>query len=344
MSELLPVGYDHLLNDLKARIHHAQVKAALSVNRELVLLYWQIGRTILQQQEEYGWGAKVIERLAGDLRREFPDMGGFSPRNLKYMRRFAHEWPDEQFVQQLAAQIPWFHNCVILDKVADATTRGFYIRQTIQNGWSRSILTMQIESGLHKRLGNAPSNFERTLPAPQSDLAQQLLKDPYNFDFLTLAHDARERDLERGLLEHLRAFLLELGQGFAFLGSQYHLQIGGGTPDEDDFYLDLLFYHVRLHCYVVIDLKTEEFKPEHAGKMNFYLSVVDDLLKTPDDAPSIGLILCKTKNNLQVEYALRGLSAPLGIAEFRVLDALPPELESILPTIEQLEAELNGDE
>ena len=269
MSDLSPIGYDHLLNDLKTRIRQAQVKAALSVNRELVLLYWQIGRTILQQQEANGWGAKVIERLAADLRREFPDMGGFSPRNLKYMRRFAEQWLDEQFVQQLAAQIPWFHNCVILDKVADAPTREFYIRQTIENGWSRSVLTMQIESGLHQRLGTAPSNFERTLPTPQSDLAQQLLKDPYNFDFLTLAHDARERDLERGLLE--------LGQGFAFLGSQYHLQIGKGTPDEDDFYLDLLFYHVKLHCYVVIDLKTEEFKPEHAGKMNFYLSVVDDL-------------------------------------------------------------------
>jgi predicted nuclease of restriction endonuclease-like (RecB) superfamily len=340
MSEIVPLGYDQLFNTLKTRIREAQVRAALSVNRELVFLYWNIGRLILQEQEQHGWGAKVVDRLANDLRREFPDMKGFSPRNLKYMRRFAEQWPDEQFVQQVAAQIPWFHNCVLLDKIADVPTREWYIRQTIQNGWSRSVLLMQIESGLHQRLGAATTNFDRTLPAPQSDLAQQLLKDPYNFDFLTLGQDARERELERGLLEHLRDFLLELGQGFAFLGSQYHLQIGTGTPEEDDFYLDLLFYHVKLHCYVVIDLKMEEFKPEHAGKMNFYLSVVDDLLKGPQDAPSIGLILCKTKSNLQVEYALRGINAPLGISEFRILEALPAELEASLPTVEQLEAEL----
>jgi predicted nuclease of restriction endonuclease-like (RecB) superfamily len=343
MSEIIPVGYVQLFDTLKTRIREAQVKAALAVNRELVLLYWNIGRSILQEQEQHGWGAKVVDRLAADLRREFPDMTGFSPRNLKYMRAMATAYPDEEFVQQLVAQIPWGHNVRILDYVQEPATRDFYIRQTIQNGWSRSVLMMQIESGLHKRLGAAPTNFDRTLPAPQSDLAQQLLKDPYNFDFLTLAQDARERDLERGLLDHLRDFLLELGQGFAFLGSQYHLQIGTSTPEEDDFYLDLLFYHVKLHCYVVTDLKMEEFKPEHAGKMNFYLSVVDDLLKGPQDAPSIGLILCKTKNNLQVEYALRGISAPLGISEFRVLEALPAELESSLPTVEQLEAEL-GDE
>ena len=344
MSTLIPAGYDQLFQDLKTRIREAQVKAALAVNRELVLLYWNIGRTILQEQERHSWGAKVIDRLAADLRREFPDMSGFSPRNLKYMRALADAYPDEQFVQQLVAQIPWGHNVRILDGVQEPAIREFYLRQTIHNGWSRSVLMLQIESSLHKRLGQAPSNFERTLPVPQSDLAQQLLKDPYNFDFLTLVQDARERDLERGLLEHLRGFLLELGQGFAFLGSQYHLQIGTGTPAEDDFYLDLLFYHVKLHCYVVVDLKMEEFKPEHAGKMNFYLSVVDDLLKASEDAPSIGLILCKTKNNLQVEYALRGLNAPLGVSEFRVLEELPTELESSLPTVEQLEAELNGEQ
>jgi predicted nuclease of restriction endonuclease-like (RecB) superfamily len=225
--------------------------------------------------------------------------------------------------------------------VADAPTREFHIRQTIQNGWSCSVLTLQIESGLHQRQGVAPSNFSRTLPAPQSDLAQQLLKDPYNFVFLTLAHDAREQELERGLLDHIQALSARSGARFAFLGSQYHLQIGHGTADEDDFYLDLLFYHVKLHCYVVIDLKMEEFKPEHAGKMNFYLAVVDDLLKEPQNAPSIGLILCKTKNNLRVEYALRDMSAPLGVSEFRVLEALPQELESSLPTVEQLEAGLS---
>ena len=340
MSDIILVGYDEFLRDLKERISRAQVKAALAVNRELVLLYWNIGRAILDEQNAHGWGAKVIETVSADLKREFPDMSGFSPRNLKYMRRFAEQWPDEQFVQQVAAQIPWFHNCVLLDKLPDAQTREFYIRQTIENGWSRNVLVLQIESGLHRRLGQAPNNFERTLPAPQSDLAQQLLKDPYNFDFLMLAPQARERELERGLLQHLRDFLLELGQGFAFVGSQYHLQIGAGTPDEDDFYLDLLFYHVNLHCYVVIDLKMEGFKPEHAGKMNFYLTVVDDILKSPQDAPSIGLILCKTKSDLQVEYALRGMSAPLGISEFQVLEALPAELKSSLPTVEQLETEL----
>lgn len=344
MSEIISPGYLQLFDELMTRIRAAQVKAALSVNRELVLLYWSIGRSILQQQEQHGWGARVIDRLAADLRREFPAMSGFSPRNLKYMRRFAQAWPDESIVQATLAQITWYHNIALLEKLDSQDLRLWYAQKTGENGWSRNVLVLQIESGLHRRLGAAPTNFARTLPAPQSDLAQQLIKDPFNFDFLTLAQDAHERELERGLLEHLRDFLLELGQGFAFLGAQYHLQIGAGTPEEDDFYLDLLFYHVRLHCYVVIDLKMEEFKPEHAGKMNFYLAVVDDLLKAPEDAPSIGLILCKTKNNLQVEYALRGLNAPLGVSEFRVLDALPPELESSLPTIEQLEAELGEDD
>ena len=340
MSPLVPAGYDQFLTDLKDRIARAQVKAALAVNAELVRLYWSIGRAILSEQQTHGWGAKVIDQLSVDLKREFPQMSGFSPRNLKYMRRFAEQWPDEEFVQQLAAQIPWFHNCVLLDKLPDAQTREFYIRQTIENGWSRNVLVLQIESGLHRRLGKAPNNFARTLPDPQSDLAQQLIKDPYNFDFLTLAPKAHERELERGLLENLRDFLLELGQGFAFLGSQYHLQIGTGTPDEEDYYLDLLFYHVKLHCYVIIELKTEKFKPEFAGKMNFYLAVADDLLKTPQDAPTIGLILCKTKNDIQVEYALRGMSAPLGISEFQILEALPVGLKESLPTVEQLEIEL----
>ena len=343
MNEIVPVGYDQLVQDLKTRIREAQVRASLAVNRELVMLYWNIGRAILEEQQRHGWGAKVIDRLAADLRREFPNMSGFSPRNLKYMRRFAEQWPDDAIVQEALAQITWYHNIALLEKLESNDLRLWYARKTVNNGWSRNVLVLQIESGLHKRLGQAPTNFERALPTPQSDLAQQLIKDPYNFDFLTLADSAHERDLERGLLDHLRDFLLELGQGFAFLGSQYHLQIGTGTPDEDDFYLDLLFYHVKLHCYVVVDLKMEAFKPEHAGKMNFYLAVVDDLLKSENDAPSIGLILCKNKSNLQVEYALRGVNAPLGVSEFRVLEALPPELQSSLPTIEQLEAEL-GDE
>ena len=341
MSSLVYTGYNQFLTDLKERIARAQVKAALAVNAELVQLYWSIGRAILSEQQTQGWGAKVIEQLSIDLRREFPEMSGFSPRNLKYMRALATAYPDEEFVQQAVAQIPWGHNVRILDYVDDTETREFYIRQTIENGWSRNVLVLQIESGLHKRLGQAPNNFARTLPDPQSDLARQLIKDPYNFDFLTLAPKAHERELERGLLENLRDFLLELGQGFAFLGSQYHLQIGTGTPDEEDYYLDLLFYHVKLHCYVIIELKTEKFKPEFVGKMNFYLAVADDLMKTPDDAPTIGLILCKTKNDVQVEYALRGLSAPLGISAFQILEALPTELESRLPTVEQLETELS---
>ncbi len=340
MSNLMPAGYDQFLSDLKERVARAQVKAALAVNRELVLLYWSIGRAILDEQSAHNWGAKVIDRLSADLKKEFPDMSGFSPRNLKYMRRFAEQWPDEAIVQAPLAQITWYHNIALLEKLESSELRLWYAKQTIENGWSRNVLVLQIESGLHRRLGQAPNNFERTLPAPQSDLARQLLKDPYNFDFLTLSSQAHERELESGLLEHLRDFLLELGQGFAFLGSQYHLQIGTGTSDEDDFYLDLLFYHIKLHCYVVIDLKMEEFKPEHAGKMNFYLAVVDDLLKGPQDAPSIGLVLCKTKNNLQVEYALRGMNAPLGVSEFEILESLPAALENKLPTVEQLEAEL----
>ncbi len=343
MTSPLPAHYPQFLADLKGRVARAQVKAALSVNRELVLLYWEIGRAILEQQEQHGWGAKVIDRLSADLKRAFPQMSGFSPRNLKYMRRFAQEWPDEAFVQQFAAQMPWFHNCILLDKVKDIPVREFYIRQTIENGWSRAVLEMQIESGYHLRLGQAPNNFSRTLPEPASDLAAQLLKDPYNFDFLTLSQAARERELEQGLLDHIRQFLLELGQGFAFLGSQYHVQIGTGTSDEEDFYLDLLFYHVRLRCYVVVDLKMEAFAPEHAGKMNFYLSVVDDLLKAPQDAPSIGLILCKTRNRLRAEYALRDMNKPIGVSAFEITQALPADLQPSLPTVEELEAELAAD-
>jgi predicted nuclease of restriction endonuclease-like (RecB) superfamily len=328
--------YDTLLRELKERIQAAQVKAALAVNRELVLLYWQIGREILTRQQQQGWGAKVISKLAHDLQREFPEMKGFSSRNLKYMRAFAEAYPDEQLVQQAAAQIPWFHNCVLLDKVKDSTERLWYIQQTIQYGWSRTILTYQIESGLHRRQGEAVTNFAQTLPNPQSDLARQLLKDPYNFDFLGLRREAQERDLENALVEHIREFLLELGVGFAFVGSQYHLEVGG-----DDFYIDLLFYHLRLRCYVVIDLKMTEFKPEYSGKMNFYVSAVDDLLRHPDDQPTIGIVLCKSKNKAVAEYALRDVNKPIGISTHQLRGSLPKPLQESLPTIEQLEMELN---
>lgn len=336
------VGYDEFLGDLKARIRTAQVKAALSVNRELILLYWQIGRDILARQQQQGWGSNVIERLSKDLRAAFPEMKGLSRTNLLYMRAFEEAYPDEAIVQQLVGQIPWGHNVRLLDAVHNPIQREWYIRQTIQYGWSRSILEHQIESRLFERQGKALTNFDQTLPPPQSELAQQLLKDPYNFDFLSLGGDAQERELERGLVEHVRDFLLELGEGFSFVGSQYHLEVGG-----DDFYIDLLFYHLKLRCFMVVDLKIGKFTPADAGQLNFYLSAVDDLLRHPGDHPTLGLILCKQKNQTVVEYALRDLSKPLGIAEYRLQDALPAQLQGSLPSIEQLEMQLGaltGDE
>jgi len=262
----LPDSYPVFLQELKQRIRESQVRAAISVNRELVLLYWRIGRDILVRQQRENWGAKVIDRLAADLKKAFPEMKGFSPRNPKYMRAFAEAWPEEQFVQQVAAQIPWFHNCVLLDKLQRQEDRIWYARAAVQHGWSRNILVHQIETALHKRARAAVTNFERTLPPPQSDLAQQITKDPYTFDFLMLAENAHERSLEQGLLRHLRDFLLELGVGFAFVASQYRLDVGGS-----DFFIDLLFYHLKLRCFVVIDLKTKAFEPEFVGKMNSIL-------------------------------------------------------------------------
>jgi len=335
---LLPHGYGAFLTDLKERIRSAQTRAALAVNRELVLLYWRIGTDILTRQTQHGWGAKVIDRLAADLRHAFPEMSGFSPRNLKYMRAFAEAWPDGQFVQQVVAQIPWGHNVRILDHVKGPAEREWYIRQTIQNGWSRNVLVHQIESGLYRRQGKALTNFARTLPAAQSELAQQVIKDPYNFEFLTLAEQALERELERALIDHLRDFLLELGVGFSFVGSQYRLEVGG-----QEFRLDLLLYHLRLRAFVVIEVKVTDFQPEFSGKMNFYLSAVDDLLRHPDDQPSIGMILCKSKNKVVAEYALRDIRKPVGIAEYRLTEALPKRVRQSLPTIEALETELKED-
>lgn len=262
-------------------------------------------------------------------------MKGFSLRNLKYMRAFAEAYPDEQLVQQVVALIAWGHNVRILDTVKDQTERLWYVQQTIQHGWSRNILVHQIESKLYHRQGKATTNFNRTLPQAQSELAQQLLKDPYTFDFLNLGEDFLERDLERALIKHIRDFLIELGVGFAFVGSQYYLEVGG-----EDFYIDLLFYHLRLRCYVVIDLKVEEFKPEYSGKMNFYVSAVDDLLRHPDDQPTIGMILCKSKNKVIAEYSLRDMHKPIGVSVYQLKDILPEALQGNLPTIEQLEAEL----
>lgn len=328
--------YTALLQSLKERIRTTQVRASLAVNRELILLYWQIGHEILLRQQQQGWGAKVVNQLAKDLQQEFPEMKGFSPRNLKYMRAFAEAYPDQQMVQQAAAQIPWFHNCVLIEKVKDLAQRLWYIQQTVQYGWSRAVLIYQIESELYHRQGEAVTNFGNTLPQPQSDLAHQLLKDPYNFDFLSLGKEIQERDLEQALVNHIREFLLELGVGFAFVGSQYHLEVGG-----EDFYIDLLFYHLRLRCFVVIDLKMSEFKPEYSGKMNFYVSAVDDLLRHPDDQPTIGMILCKSKNKAVAEYALRDVNKPIGISTHQ-MRGLPEPLKAILPTVEQLEMEMNA--
>jgi predicted nuclease of restriction endonuclease-like (RecB) superfamily len=335
MHEIVPDGYSEFLKDLKVRIVQAQRRAILSVNHELVLLYWDIGRDILKRQSEQGWGTQVIDRLARDLRRGFPEMKGFSPRNLKYMRAFAGAYPDEEFVQQLAAQIPWFHHCVLLDKVKNETEREWYLHKTIEEGWSRNMLVIQIESGLYGRQSSAITNFDATLLPLQSDLARQTLKNPYVFDFLTIEDKVTERRLEQGLLANIRQFLIELGVGFAFVGNQFHLEVGGS-----DFYVDLLFYHLKLRAFVVIDVKMGAFKPEHAGKLNFYLSAVDEQLRHAEDQPSIGIVICKTHSRTVAEYALRDISKPLGVSDFEITRQLPEELRRDLPTVDQIEEEL----
>ncbi len=324
---ITPKGYTSFLQSLKKRIQSAQFQAAVSLNREMILLYWQIGADILSRQKNEGWGAKIVDRLAADLLRTFPKMQGLSARNLKYMRAFAEAWPDPAIVQAQLAQLTWYHNLTLVEKLKSPEERLWYAHQALEHGWSRNVLVHQIETRLHKRQGKALSNFRRTLPPPQSELAQQLVKDPYNFDFLPSSAALLERDLERGLIENLRDLVLELGKGFAFVGSQYHLEIG-----DQDYYLDLLFYHVKLHCFVVIELKIEEFKPEFAGKMNFYLSAVDDLLRQKTDQPSIGIILCKGRNEIVVEYALRDTRKPVGVAQYRITSTLSKPLQQDLPT------------
>ena len=332
-SMIPPDRYELFFNGLKKRISNARVKAALAVNQELVLLYWQIGKDILERQEAEGWGSKVVTQLSKDLKREFPEMKGFSPRNLKYMRAFAEAWSDEEIVQQLVAQIPWGHNVRILDKVKSHDAMRWYVQKTIENGWSRNVLTMHIETDLYQRQGSAVTNFERTLPKPQSDLARQMLKDPYSFEFLNISEKAAERELEQALMTHIREFLLELGIGFSFVGSQFRLEVSG-----NEFFIDMLFYHLKLRCYVVIELKTTEFKPEYVGKMNFYVSAVDDLLRHPDDQPTIGIVLCKSKDKVITEYALRNVSTPIGVSTHK----LPKQLQDSLPTPEQLEMEMEA--
>ena len=358
----LPSGYREFLDDLKTRIRTAQVKAALAVNRELIQLYWSIGADIVERQRSECWGATVIDRLAADIRREFPGLAGFSRGNIYRMRAFYLAYPGARaIVSQAARQIgkgtdpqggrqpspslppepmaslPWFHNVVLMESLKDSAQRLWYARKAVEHGWSRSVLVHWIESDLYSREGRATTNFPATLPPVQSDLAAEIVKDPYSFDFLALGPDAAERQLERGLLDHIRHFLLELGAGFAFVGQQVHLEIGG-----EDFYLDLLFYHLRLRCFIVIDLKARPFKPEDAGKMNFYLSAIDDLLRHPDDKSSIGLILCKTRNKIIAEYALRDMAKPVGVARYvtRLIEELPARFKDALPAPREIEAEL----
>lgn len=377
---ILPADYPHLLKDIKARIRAAQVKATFSANREMILMYWDIGRMIAARQKMEGWGAAVIPRLARDIRNELPEVKGFSERNIKRMAAFFREYPallpigprpvaqlkdfepkgppavallaskrdtilpqpaakldHTEQVQRLVAQLPWAHNVLLMQKIKHLPTRCWYMMAAIQEGWSRDALCLMIDNRAHERQGKALTNFEARLPVPQSDLARQVLKDPYIFDFLTLEEPFREREMETGLTRHLEKFLLELGQGFAFVGRQVHLDVGN-----EDFYVDLLFYHLRLRCFVVIDLKKGPFKPEYAGKMNFYCSVVDERMRHASDNSTIGLILCQDKNRIVAEYALRGVRKPIGVSEYQLTRALPREFKSALPTIPEIEAELSG--
>nr|WP_319492550.1 PDDEXK nuclease domain-containing protein [uncultured Desulfobacter sp.] len=332
-----PTGYADWLADLKTRIHSAQQRATLAVNRELVTLYWQIGRDILARQEQQGWGAKVIDRLSHDLRTAFPDMKGFSRANLMYMRAFAQAWPDEPIVQQAVGQLPWGHNLVLLTRLKQPEQRLSYARAAIEHGWSRNVLNINIETRLLERTGKAVTNFAARLPAPGSDLARESLKDPYLFDFLDVGQEADEREIESALVRHITQFLLELGAGFAFVGRQVHLEVGG-----DDFFIDLLFYHLKLRCYVVIELKAGKFKPEHLGQLGFYLTAVDRQVKEDRDNSTIGLLLCKSKNKVVAEYALGDKIQPMGIAEYKLVESLPEPLKTNLPSIEQIEKELEG--
>jgi len=331
-------GYAQLLNDLKARIQSALTRAALAVNRELLALYWDMGKLIVERQQQHGWGDAVIDRLSQDLRRELPDNKGFSRANLFRMRMFYLSYKDSgEFVAQLVRQIPWGHNIVIWEKVKDSKAREYYLRACIENGWSRNVLVHQIETDAYARhaLAAKTTTYLTTLPAPLGEQAEEMLKDPYVFDFVTLESEAKEMDVERALLQGMRDFLLELGKGFAFLGSQYRIEVGG-----EEFFINLLFFHRGLRCLVALELKTGDFKPEYAGKMHFYLNALDDLVRLPDENPSIGIILCKGKNKVVAEYALRGLTKPIGVAEYRLTQQLPQELQKQLPSVTELEQQL----
>jgi predicted nuclease of restriction endonuclease-like (RecB) superfamily len=351
--------YNSFLVDIKTQIKISQQKAFNAVNQEMILLYFTIGKMIDNRQKELGWGAKVIDKLSLDILNEFPNMNGFSPRNLKLMVQFYKEYSTDEIVQLevaqlenlkvqpivaqvenekmplLVAQIPWTHNIILIQKIKDKNLRFWYMEQTLKNGWSRDILSLMIKSEVHNRTGSLVSNFSQILPPLESDLVQQSFKDPYRFDFLTITEPFRERELENNLIKHMEKFLIELGSGFAFVGRQYKLEIG-----DDEFYIDLLFYHLKLRCFIVVELKKGKFKPEYSGQVNFYCSAIDDILAQKDDKPTIGLILCQEKNEIVAEYSLKNMTQPIGISQYQLTEVLPKEFESSLPTIEEIEQEL----
>lgn len=331
--------YKHFLTDIKTRLQTAQIRAAQAVNSELVKFYWELGNDLIEKQKSHQWGSHFLEQFSHDMRQAFPEMQGFSKRNLEYMRRFAQLYPRIEFAKQPVSQLPWGHIVRLMQMVKNAHEREWYAIQTIKNGWSRTVLEMQIESELYERQaesGKKINNFHKQLPALQSDLANEMLKDPYNFDFLTIQGKARERVIEDALVTHIRDFLIELGQGFALVGSQVPL-----TFDDQEFFVDLLFYHLHLRAFVVIELKATKFKPEHTGQLGFYMAAVDDLMRKEGDNQTIGIILCKSKHKVVAEYALRNMNAPIGISEYKLAKALPKELKANLPSVEEIEAELN---
>lgn len=333
-------NYLQFIEEIKNEIRRQRVSVVLNANSSMICLYWNIGKAILEKQENEGWGAKIIDRMAKDLKDAFPDMSGFSPRNIKYMRKFAECWPDFEIVQRVVAQLPWRTNIKLLDKLNNVESRIWYAYKTLENGWSSTILELQIQSCLMERSGKSVNNFEVALPPMDSDMANQIFKDPYLFDFLGTDVPRREVEIERKLTEHIQKFLLELGQGFAFVGRQVHLEVGG-----QDFYIDLLFYHLKLRCYVVIELKACDFEPGFISQLNMYQNAVNDILRHPDDKPTIGLLLVKGKNETVVEYSLSGYQNPIGVAEWKsqIEKSLPAELRSSLPSIEEIEKELDSE-
>ena len=323
--------YKLLLENVKQEVLNTQYKAIYAVNKELMFMYWHIGKIILENNQ---WGNKFIDNLSMDLKMEFPEVKGFSIRNLKYMRKFAEEYPDFKFVQEVLAQITWYHNIILMDKIDDIEERKWYIKEIVQNGWSSNMLKMQIDGKVYERqaLAEKITNFDLTLPSVQSDLATQTMKDPYIFDFISIKGKVKELEIENAMINKIKDVLIELGKGFAFVGSEYKLEVGG-----KEYFIDLLFYHLKLKCYIVVELKAREFEPTDAGQLNFYLSAVDDLVKDKDDNATIGLLLCKGKDNFTAEYALKDINKPIGISEYKLLEDMPEYIRSQLPRAEDIE-------